>query len=290
MESDELRIAVPMDESAKWVATAHKARLSQYMLEGMLDPKPSSQLAADDLLYRWEKCSAWSRAYLLAACDHLLLWANVVAPQDFPDGLIVENHPRPYYALARAGLESACQAVWILDQPESSERGTRHLRLVFHDLRNMALSFEAVDDARSEVARDRMRLLEERIEGTIDFDSIRRGEPKYLEMLRECSGVIARTPGELEATWREASGAAHGKNWFQQVSSTVIVEDEFEPEYFRARHLPDPTGVTKVMEAATGMVFYGTLRFAERAGFDFKAHCERAFSRLKSETPFKEET
>lgn len=286
--SGELRVPVPPDESTKWVATAQKARLSQYMLEAMLDPEPSSQLAADDLIYRWEKCSAWTRAYLMAACDHLLLWANVVAPQEFPEGLVVENHPRPYYALARAGLESACQAVWILDRSESKERGTRHLRLVYHDLRNMALSFEAANDSRSEIARERMRLLEERVRDTFDFNSIKKGEPKYLEMVRECSSAVGQTPSELEATWREASGAAHGKNWFQHVSSTVIVEDEFEPEYFRARHLPDPAGVTKAMELASGMVLYGTLRFADRAGFNLKAKYESAFSRLKAETPLRE--
>lgn len=287
MGSDELRIPVSPEESTKWVATAHKARISQYMLRGMLDPAPSSQLASDDLLYRWEKCSAWCRGYLMAACDHLLLWANVVAPQEFPEGLIVDNHPRPYYALARAGLESACQAVWILDQPESSERGSRHLRLVYHDLRNMALSLEAVDDERSEIARDRMRLLEERVSGDLDFNSIKKGEPKYLGLVRECSSAVGLSSGELEAIWREASGAAHGKNWFQHVSSSVEVEEEFESGYFRARHQPDPAGVTRVMEAASGMTLHGTCRFAERSGFDFKEQYEAAFSRLISETPLK---
>lgn len=78
----------------------------------------------------------------MAAIDHLVVWANIVAPQTVFEGMIVRNPPRAHYTLARAGLESAAQAVWVLDPDASSERVHRHLRLLYHDLRQMAIAFE----------------------------------------------------------------------------------------------------------------------------------------------------
>lgn len=128
-------VPVPESEIREWVTFAHKARLASYILGQVRDPLPRSPLAVDDNAYRWEKCSAWTRAFLVAALDHLVLWANVVAPQRVFAGMIVQNPPRPYYTLARAGMEAAAQTVWILEPQESSERVERHLRLLYHDLR-----------------------------------------------------------------------------------------------------------------------------------------------------------
>jgi len=257
------------------------------MLDGLLDPESESDLAAVDQEYPWEKCSAWIRSYLLAGCEHLLLWANIISPQEFPEGSKVANYSRPYYALARSGLESACQAVWILKPESSNERANRHLRLVYHDLRHMALSLEAEADPRSTIARERMRLLQQRTEGNFDFIAIKNGEPKFLGLVRECSSAVGLQPDELEAIWRLASGAAHGKNWFQALSGQFVVEEEYEPEYFRATHVPDPAGVTKVMEAASSMTLFGVLRFAQCAGLNFKTAYDAAFSKLLAETPLK---
>lgn len=99
---------------------------------------------------------------LVAALDHLLVWANIVAPQTVFDGMVVRNPPRAYYTLARAALESAAQAVWVLDQEVSAERVQRHLRLLYHDLRHMAIAFELVGDELAPVARERMKPFAER--------------------------------------------------------------------------------------------------------------------------------
>jgi hypothetical protein len=288
MEVGDSLSAVPPEESTNWVTSAHRARVARYMLDGLLDPESDSELAAVDAQYPWEKCSAWIRSYLLAGCEHLLLWANVIAPQDFPEGAKVTNYSRPYYALARSGLESACQAVWILTPDTSNERTTRHLRLVYHDLRHMALSLEAEADPRSTIARERMSFLQQRIDGRFDFVSIKNGEPKFLNLVRECASAVNLQPDEIEAIWRLASGAAHGKNWFQALSGQFVVDEEYEPEYFRATHFPDPVGVTKVMDAASRMTVFGVLRFAACAGLDYKSAYDAAFSKLLAETPMKD--
>jgi hypothetical protein len=128
---------VPQDDVVRWASAAHTSRLASYMLSQVPDPLAGTPLAADDRAYRWEKCSAWTWSSLVAATDHLVVWANIVAPQTVSDGLVVANPRRAYYTLARAGLESAAQAVCVLDQGASAERVYRHLRLLYHDLRQM---------------------------------------------------------------------------------------------------------------------------------------------------------
>jgi hypothetical protein len=137
--SEEIR-QVAEDEIARWVTAAHTSRLAWYMLDQVHVPLPATPLATDDEAYRWEKCSAWTRSGLVAAIEYLVVWANIVAPQRVFEGMVVRNPPRAYYTLARAGLESAAQAVWVLDQDTSSEGVHRHLRLLYHDLRHMALA------------------------------------------------------------------------------------------------------------------------------------------------------
>jgi hypothetical protein len=283
------RERVSEEETTKWAAAAHTARVARYVLEEVVDPKPASMLAADDAAYRWEKCSAWTRAWLVAAIDHLILWANIVAPQRLFEGMIVQNPPRPYYTLARAGLESAAQAVWVLKEGDSAERVHRHLRLLYHDLRQMALAFERQGDSRAPHVRDRMSALQTRVGGTYSFESIVKGEPKYSAMVRECATVISMQSDDLEVLWRGASAAAHGKNWFQHVGYSTEVGNEYEPGYFRAQLRPDPEAVTQSITAAANMTSYGVLLFVTRTGYQPQPLYAAAFTKLLSETPLKGE-
>ena len=269
------------------MAAAHSARLYRYMLDGVVDPRKLSDLAGDDAGYPYEKASAWVRSYLVSALDHLLLWANVVAPQQVYDGMEVQNPPRPYFTLARAALESAAQAVWVLEQETSTDRVHRHLRLLYHDLRQLALALETQDDARVAQVRERMANMEQRTAGVYAFDSITRAEPKYLMIVRECSSAIDMDPDDLEAVWRGASAAAHGKNWFQHVGYRAEVGEEYEPGYYRVMLTPDPGEITRTVEAAAAMVARGVVRFVLSAGYNPAALWKPAMARLAQETPLK---
>lgn len=278
---------VDEDEVTRWVIAAHTARLASYMLEEVRDPLPATPLATDDESYPWEKCSSWTRSMLVAALDHLVVWANIIAPQTVFEGMVVRNPPRAYYTLARAGLEAAAQAVWILDQESSTERVDRHLRLLYHDLRQMALAFEMTADERAPAVRERMGLVEQRVGDPAAFQRIKKGEPKYSMMIRESAAAIDMKPTQLEVLWRSASAAAHGKNWFQHVGYSVAVGEEYEPGYLRARLLPDPAGVTRSVDAAARLTQYGVVRFITRAGHHPDSLYPAALARLKAETPLK---
>lgn len=271
----------------RWVNAAHTSRLASYMLEQVRDPVPGTPLAADDDAYRWEKCSAWTRSALVAATDHLVVWANIVAPQRVFEGMVVRNPPRPYYTLARAGLESAAQAVWVLDQHRSSERVDRHLRLLYHDLRQMALAFEMAGDERALKVRERMESIREHVDDAERFQRIKKHEPRYSTMVRECASAIEIAPAELEVLWRSASAAAHGKNWFQHVGYTTTVGNEYEPGHFRVMLRPDPAGITRSVTAAAKLTLHGVMRFITSAGHDPAPICAAAFARLEKETPSK---
>jgi hypothetical protein len=255
------------------------------MLNSVSDPLASSPLATDDAAYRWERCSAWTSSALVAALDHLIVWANIVAPQTVFDGMVVQNPPRPYYTLARAGLEAAAQAVWVLEPDTSPERVSRHLRLVYHDLRHMGLAFEQAGDGRVGSVRERMASIGERVDDPDVFLSIKKGEPKYSMMVRHAARAIQMEPAQLEVIWRGASAAAHGKNWFQNIAYTTTVGDEYEPGYFRATLRVDPAEVTRSVTAAAKLTLYGVARFLDRSGHDRDSITAAAFAKLHAETP-----
>ena len=276
---------VPEAEVRRWVEAAHTSRLASLVLDQVQDPLEGSSLDEDDKAYPWEKCSAWVRSNLVAATDHLVHWANVVAPQTVYDGMTVSNPPRPYYTLARAGLECAAQAVWVLDHDASPERVERHLRLLYHDLRQMALAFETIGDDRAAMARHRMTALAERLGDAERLARIKKHEPRYSSMVRETAGAIGLTPNDAEFLWRSASAAAHGKSWFQHVAYTATVGEQYEPGYFRAALQPDPTEITRSVRAAAKLTLQGVVRFAARAGHDPSPLVQAAFSKLKADTP-----
>jgi len=275
------------EEITRWVTAAHTARVASYVLAEVRDPRPGTPLAADDDAYPWEKCSAWMRSTLVAALDHLIVWANIVAPQTVFEGMEVRNPPRPYYTLARGGLEAAAQAVWTLGQPTSAERVDRHLRLLYHDLRQMALAFEAASDERAPAVRERMALVEQRVGDAEAVRAIKKGEPKYSMMVRECAEAVDLEPAEIEVLWRGMSAAAHGKNWFQHVGYRTTVGTEYEPGYFRAAMQPDPAGITRSLSAAARLANYGVLRFVTLAGHHPASLYPAALARLTSETQLK---
>jgi hypothetical protein len=267
------------------MAAAHTARLASNMLDSASDPLAASPLSADDAAYRWEKCSAWTSSALVAAVDHLIVWANIVAPQTVFDGMVLRNPSRAHYTMTRAGLEAAAQAIWVHEPDTSPERVSRHLRLVYHDLRQMALAFDKAGDGRASSVRDRMASIGEHIGGADVFVSINKGEPKYSMMLRESADAIQMEPAQLEVIWRGASAAAHGKNWLQHVAYTTTVGDEFEPGYFRAGLRVDPAEITRSGPPPRSSHRTASPAFLDRAGHDRDSITAAALAKLQAETP-----
>ena len=69
--------ALPTEHQEELKGFALNIRTCKLALQRSLDPLPESPLAYADALYPWEKVSAWSREYLLAAADFLGLGVDV---------------------------------------------------------------------------------------------------------------------------------------------------------------------------------------------------------------------
>jgi hypothetical protein len=106
------------DEITPWIEVAQGARLNAYVLERLMPPQEGSELrpVPEDPL----KNMAWScHGFLEAAADHLVLWADYAAPLKFHPEAETTHTLRPVFTLARAAIEGAAQAIWVLS-PKSS--------------------------------------------------------------------------------------------------------------------------------------------------------------------------
>lgn len=95
----EFRFPVPPGASQRWTEVAWGARIAHRLLEVTGDPAPTAPVSADDLAYPVERLSAWVKSYLRAGAEHLLLWADHVAPLKFAEGAGVK--PRRMMTAAR---------------------------------------------------------------------------------------------------------------------------------------------------------------------------------------------
>ena len=99
------------EEIMPWIEAAQAARLNADVLGRLMPPREGSFLrpTPEDPL---KNMACWCHSFLEAAADHLVLWADHVAPLKFhPEAETVHTF-RPAFTLARATIESAAQAIW----------------------------------------------------------------------------------------------------------------------------------------------------------------------------------
>jgi hypothetical protein len=98
-----------------WSRTVVQMRACEALMRRLFDPEPESAFETAHRIYRWDKVSALSHGYLVAAAEHLGLWADVIAPVQRDQDSVTQMRPHPYWLLGRAGLETAARAVWLLE-------------------------------------------------------------------------------------------------------------------------------------------------------------------------------
>jgi len=248
--------------AASWRDTALTIRYLAQMLSRLSDPAPGSELAGDDAAVtgHGEYPSDATRAQLDAAMENLSLWANVVSPMLFIDGVEVKNPPRPYFTLARAGLESAASAAWVLSPQDPSERADRHMRLVLEDLDQMRKALCLSDAAQADAVQLRIDAARQAHPRAIQ------SAPSYVAMVRDAALRAGWDANGAEELWRMASAAAHGKRWFTGATHHTILGEEFSPGRHRAVHFPDPDKITEMVALATKVADWAVIRYGELAG------------------------
>ncbi|GAA1995500.1 hypothetical protein GCM10009718_36880 [Isoptericola halotolerans] len=279
MASEHVKVAVDGDDMVLWKEAATRVRLAQATLDQLGDPAPGSGLAQDDMRCNGPYISDSVRGHLDAALDNLTLWANVVAPRVFIKDVPVENPPRPYFTLARAGLESAAQAVWLLSPQEQDERIARHLRLAVNDLEEMRRTARLVDSSAEEAVKERIVAVRDTAGGPIKV------APNYLDMVRAAANLGGLEPDDAEALWRTASAAAHGKLWFLEATYSTDLGEEFSAGRFRAVRRPDAGTISTVVTLATEVTERAVVRYALMLGAPLERITQRAVEQLRKNLP-----
>jgi hypothetical protein len=264
------RVPVPPDASAAFTEVAQGARLMGHMFRSWGDPAPGSNFVQVNDLYPFEKVSDRAHHYVSAALEHLTMWADYAAPLKFHPDAVTVFTMRPAYALARAALESAAQAVWLMDTPDPVECVKRHLRLIRWDLQEHRKS--KLDADGKQRVRDRDAQLLDRVRQVFTEDEIP-PPPSYLWVIQQaCRPEDLQLMGEeVERLWRAASGAAHGMYWTNLELTQVEAGEEYEPGHFRAFTLPDANAMVEALRAAHTMTQYAALKYLDYAGADIGA-------------------
>jgi hypothetical protein len=240
-----------------------------------------------DEMYPVRPASAWCRGYLEAALEHLLLWADFVAPLKFHEDQAVVHTLRPAQALARAALESAAQAVWVMAPGAAVPCTRRHLTLVLHDLDEQRKA--APNEEREALKTARDSVIQEVAKVTSVTELL--NAPSYLTLVREATSEalmkgtrtdMPTTVDEAERVWRASAGAMHGKRW-----PTIEQMTEMTDGDGRQIRAPRPEAITKVLKLAEGVLAYGVLRYADYLGHEgmIAAGLKSAFLDLAHKLP-----
>lgn len=264
------RVPVPPEASQSFTEIAQRVRLTSHMFDSSGDPAPESNFARVNALYPFEKVSDRARHYISAAFEHLTMWADFAAPLKFHPDQITVFTMRPSYALARAALEGAAQAVWLMDTPDPIECVKRHLRLIRWDLEEHRKS--RLDEEGKERVRTRDAQLLARVGRSFSADEIR-PPPGYLWVIQQACRPpdLNLASNEVERLWRAASGAAHGMYWTNLELTSIEVGEEYEAGHFRTFMLPDASAMVEVLDVASRLTEYAGLRYLDYAGADILA-------------------
>lgn len=281
------RILIDEEAVRGWVEVAYSSRILQHCLQDVGAPNPGSPFAQVSELYPYEKVSDRVRAYLAAAIEHLIFWADLQAPLKFHPEQSTEVTLRPSYTLARASLESSAQAVWLMDTTDPMECVRRHVCLMRWDLQELRKSKR--DLAEKAKAKALEEDLIQRVSKVFDDEQVRSPQG-YLQVIRSACAAdgLALEPDDAERIWRAASGAAHGKFWPTLELQREVPGEEYEPGRFRSVRIPDVDGITEVLRAADAMAQVGVLRFLDYSGVDIAASLVRAREWVSEVIPLKE--
>lgn len=271
----------------RWATATYQVRACDLALVGAVDPKPKSFMWFADTGYQWEKLSVWSRSYLTSGIEHMMLWADLVAPYEFTDGHINQVRFLPYLLMGRAGLESGAHAVWLLEPSDPRDCVRRFVRMMYKDFGYQRKAREAGGHS------------VEKIDGRMD-DLVRRtGElgvglspkdkpPGYEGLVKAAASAVGGDPERWAYLWNAASGAGHGQNWFGLEGYDVELGDEYEPGHYRSTRIPDGAYVTEVMEAAALTLQWGTWRWLDLCGYEAQARMTDALRQIHARMPKKE--
>lgn len=267
------KIRVDRKTTMPWVEVAQATRIMNDVLHQIEGYREGSNFAQIDEYYPFEPASDWCRGYLLAALEHMEMWANHVAPLKFGPNAEVIFSFRPAQTLSRAAIEAASQAVWMMDGDSARECARRHVQLVLHDLDEQRKA--ATDEQRPEIIRARASLLQVLARGISEAEIGRFGG--YMQTVKAASAIVAAKGArdgclddtdEIERLWRASAGSAHGKRWPAFNLQIEVSRESMASGHVGTMRVPDPAAITSILKLADAVVTYGVLRYADFCGYE----------------------
>lgn len=268
------RIKIPRETIEPWVAVAQSSRLLEDILSQIGEPRQGSNFERINALYPYERSSDWCREFLSAGIEHMLLWANHVAPLSFHPDTEVTHTFRPVQTLSRAAVESAAHAVWVMDQSTVQGCIQRHLSVVLDDLDQQRKAAQGSE--RKNYFKEAKALLLKRSEalnGEMKIDRF----PGYMGIVKQAASTVATKgsadtdladPAVVERLWRASAGSAHGKRWPALELQFVEPGREIVPGTFETTRIPNPEAITKILNLANAVLTYGVFRFVDYSGYE----------------------
>lgn len=257
------RLEIDREQSRSWVEVAHSARLMRDLLT---ETPPAVDGSPFDIIDEGlpQSCEKWCRSYLSSALEHLGMWADYVAPLTFHPDAIAHHDARPAQTLARAALESASQAVWVMASRDPREVLRRHLSLVLADWAEQRKA-ETDPERKADLKQQRLDLLD-----IIESHGVKVDDPSYLTLVMEAADEVRTNlsdgdladPAQVERLWRASAGSAHGKMW-PSLELRVSVEVDGRPFSF-----PNADAMSAILVLANTVTQYGVLRFIDYAGHE----------------------
>lgn len=283
---EEQRVPVDPDASRAWTEVAQGSRLLWHTFANVPAPAAGSNFARARELYPFEPVDERARTYVGAALEHMLLWADHTAPFKFHPEQETNLQQRPPFTLARAAMEAAAQAVWMLDTTDPVECIRRHISLIRWDISEHKKSKTELAEKAQVDARDKELL--ERVSPVFTEEQVK-PPGGYLWVLRQACRPDDMTlnADEVERLWRAASGSAHGMYWPTQ-DLQQLVEVSTPDGRVRTIRVPDTQQITEVLQAAYRMVQYAVLKYASFAGADIYKLIEESRLWLASKVTFRE--
>ena len=286
--TSEPRVRVPDEDSRAFTEIAIGVRANWAVFNDCPPPVSGSPFAEAREIYPFEPLDERVRAYVRAALEHLMWWADWVAPLKFHPEQEVNFSLRPAYTLGRAALESAAQAVWMLDTDRPVECIRRHICLMRWDLQEHRKSKS--DQVEKDTIKAREADLVHRVSEVFTEDQIA-APTTFLTVIRTAASAsdLSLEPDDAEYLWRAASGVAHGKYWpTQDLQRTAYAENADGTLTDREILVPDTKVMVELVEAAYRMTQFGVLRYANFCGADVATLYQTALLAVSGALPLRE--
>ncbi|MGP9684166.1 hypothetical protein, partial [Brachybacterium sp. AOP3-A1-3] len=181
-------------------------------------------------------------------------------------------------------MEAASQALWITAGGTPRECARRHISLIRWDYEEYRKSGADIQFKKRVKERDENLLA--RVKS--DFTESELKPPGHLQVLREAAPAAALNADHVEAIWRAASGAAHGRAWPALALQHVVPLREYEPGQYTTFRIPDTNAMTDVLNIADAITSRAVLDHAGSCGADVGKLIKDAGLALSRQIPLRD--